>query len=439
MEPDGAEKTPQYSHSVTLDVAKCRGCTNCIKRCPTEAIRVRKGHAAITEYRCIDCGECIRNCPYGAKKAVTDPLALIREYDWKVALPAPALYGQFDEFRSIDQILSGLLAMGFDQVFEVPLAAELVADAVKDKIERMRSTRPVISSSCPAVLHLIQIRYPSLLPHVAPVIAPMELAGRMARQAAGTGKGRVGVFFISPCAAKMTDVRSPVGVEKSSVDGVIAIKDIFLPLRQAMAKVEIQPLSRAGSRGVAWARVDGESESVGERMRISVDGIVNVIQVLEAVENGTLNNTAFIEAMACPGGCVGGPLTVDNPFVAKTRIRNREERLKPRHDPECIATPFKWTNLDWSVPFEARGDLMLSGDRNRALEMEAEMEDIEASLPGLDCGSCGAPTCRALAEDIVKGNANVNACVFKLRESVRKLAAEMIELEQINPPSLDRD
>ncbi len=435
---DGPAKFPLYSHSVTLDVAKCRGCTNCIKHCPTEAIRVRKGHAAITEYRCIDCGECIRKCPYGAKKAVTDPLSAIKDYDWKIALPAPALYGQFDEFRSIDQILSGLLHLGFDQVFEVALAAELVADAVKAKIDRMKEVRPVISSSCPAVLHLIQIRYPSLIPHIAPVIAPMELAARMARQVAGKDRGIVGVFFISPCAAKMTDVRSPVGLSHSSVDGVIAIKDIFLPLRAAMGKCEIKTLSQAGSRGVAWARIDGESDAVGERLRISVDGIANVIEVLEAVENGTLHNTAFIEAMACPGGCVGGPLVVDNPFVAKTRIRNREERMPACHSANVIMEPFKWTNLDWTVPLDARGDLMLSTNIARALEMEAEMEAIEASLPGLDCGSCGAPTCRALAEDIVKGAAGVNACVFKLRENVRKLAAEMIELEQINPPSLDR-
>ncbi|MBQ1225608.1 MAG: 4Fe-4S binding protein, partial [Clostridia bacterium] len=55
------------NHSVTLDISKCKGCTNCIKRCPTEAIRVRNGHAIIKEEKCIDCGECIRLCPYKAK------------------------------------------------------------------------------------------------------------------------------------------------------------------------------------------------------------------------------------------------------------------------------------------------------------------------------------------------------------------------------------
>ncbi|HAR96891.1 MAG TPA: ferredoxin, partial [Deltaproteobacteria bacterium] len=51
-----------YVHSVTLDREKCQGCTNCIKRCPVEAIRVHDGKAKIIEERCIDCGECIRCC-----------------------------------------------------------------------------------------------------------------------------------------------------------------------------------------------------------------------------------------------------------------------------------------------------------------------------------------------------------------------------------------
>ena len=56
-----------YQHSVSLDVEKCKGCTHCLRRCPTEAIRIRDGHAVINPDRCIDCGECIRLCPHNAK------------------------------------------------------------------------------------------------------------------------------------------------------------------------------------------------------------------------------------------------------------------------------------------------------------------------------------------------------------------------------------
>ena len=84
-----------YQHSVALDREKCKGCTNCLKRCPTEAIRVRGGRAHIIDERCIDCGECIRVCYYHAKFAQTDPLSSLDQFKYKIALPAPSLYGQF--------------------------------------------------------------------------------------------------------------------------------------------------------------------------------------------------------------------------------------------------------------------------------------------------------------------------------------------------------
>ena len=113
-------------HSVRLDPEKCVGCTTCIKHCPTEAIRVRDGRARIIEERCIDCGECIRVCPHGAKRAVSDPFSIIDGFSRKVAVPAPTLVSQFER-SSVDRILSGLLKLGFDEVFEVAEAAELVA------------------------------------------------------------------------------------------------------------------------------------------------------------------------------------------------------------------------------------------------------------------------------------------------------------------------
>ncbi|MFR5855793.1 MAG: 4Fe-4S dicluster domain-containing protein [Lachnospiraceae bacterium] len=81
-------------HSVRLDREKCMGCTNCLKRCPTEAIRLRGGRAHIIDERCIDCGECIRVCDHHAKYAQTDPLSVIEQFKYKIALPAPSLYGQ---------------------------------------------------------------------------------------------------------------------------------------------------------------------------------------------------------------------------------------------------------------------------------------------------------------------------------------------------------
>ena len=121
----------KFIHSVTLDKDLCKGCINCIKRCPTEAIRVRDGKAHILAERCIDCGECIRICPHHAKKPLYDPLTILDDFKYTIALPPPSLYGQYNNLEEQDVVLAALLDMGFDDVYEVAKAAELVSDATR--------------------------------------------------------------------------------------------------------------------------------------------------------------------------------------------------------------------------------------------------------------------------------------------------------------------
>ena len=171
----------ENKHSVSLEANKCKGCTNCLKRCPTEAIRIRSGRAVINTDRCIDCGECIRVCPYRAKRAIYDPFECINDFKYKIALPAPALYGQFDNLDDLDYVLTGLIDIGFDDVFEVARAAELVSEYTRKYLRGTDVKKPVISSACPAVVRLISVRFPSLCENVLPLLAPIELAARMAK------------------------------------------------------------------------------------------------------------------------------------------------------------------------------------------------------------------------------------------------------------------
>ena len=207
----------QYLHSVTLDVDKCKGCTNCIKRCPTEAIRVRNGHAIIKQERCIDCGECIRLCPYKAKKAIYDKIEDFSNYKYKIALPAPAFYGQFDELDDIDEVLTALLRCGFDAVFEVARAAEIITEFTRRYMKKEGLPKPIISSACPAIVRLIGLRFSSLVDNLLPIMPPIEYAARLARKEALEAHPELSdddicVLFISPCPAKISYIKNPIVV-----------------------------------------------------------------------------------------------------------------------------------------------------------------------------------------------------------------------------------
>ncbi len=430
-------------HSVILDKDKCVGCTDCIKRCPTEAIRVRNGKAEITVERCIDCGLCIRVCRNNAKKAKTDPLSMIHDYKFKIAIPAPTLYTQFKGITDPNIILTGLKYLGFDDVFEVSKAAEIVTQETLKYIAEHDIAKPVLSSACPAIIRMIQIRFPSLIPNILPLISPKEAIARYVKTYfihQGMKEEDIGVFFISPCAAKVTNSRYPQVINKSYVDGVISIKKIYMELQPLLKKIkEPEVLSMSTSKGIGWADSGGEGRATGFENYIAVDGIENVIQILEKVENGKLEDIDFIECLACVGGCLGGPLTVEDAFVASHRMEKLKKEMSKKNrklrDIDLFSHPVK---LTWDKPLKVKSVLTLDDDREKALEMMEQLEAIYERLPKIDCGSCGAPTCRALAEDIVCGKAHVEDCVFMLREKVRNMAKDMVILSEKLPPSIQK-
>ncbi len=423
-------------HSVQLDTEKCKGCTNCIKTCPTQAIRVRNGKAKILDDRCIDCGECIRVCPYHAKKAITDSFDALNKFKYNIAIPAPTLYGQFAEANDINVILNGLLHVGFDDVYEVAYAAEIIT---KETL-RLRATdvleKPIINSACPAVVKLISTRFPNLINNIIPVISPMQLAGKLAKEKAVEEKGLnaddIGVFFITPCAAKATCSQYPIGLDSSFVDGAISIKDVYLKILPHLKKTEnLKPLSRAGFGGISWATSGGEASGAEKSNYIAVDGIHNVLKILDEIDNDKLQDIDFIELLACTGGCVGGPLTVENAFVAKRRVKRLATECS-EVGTDVVIDEKDIPNVLWNAPLPYTSKLNLDDDMFEAMRKLSLIEEIYENLPKLDCGSCGSPSCRCLAEDIVRGYTTEDSCIVRFKEKILSLAHSIESAEQNN-------
>ena len=410
-----------YEHSVYLDTPKCNGCTTCLKHCPTEAIRIRDNHAVINGDRCIDCGECIRVCPHSAKKANCQKLADMDRFKWKIALPAPTLYGQIDNLDDVDYVLDGLLKIGFDDVFEVSAAAELVTAYTRNYLKKEDVKKPLISSACPAVMRLICLRFPSLKENIIPLLPPMEVAANLARQRALKEHPElkpedIGVCFISPCPAKMSYVRNGFANYKSSVDVVVSIKDVYFQLISKMKfGDDIKSLSSSGMIGIGWASSGGEATAIFNDSYLAADGIDNCNRVLDQIENGNIPPLEFIELNACTGGCVGGVLTIQNPFIAKARLQGLRRYLPVSQnfvskDDEQLPESVLFDDFPVYKPISRLSDSM-----SESMRMMSQIQQLKSELPGIDCGSCGAPNCRAFAEDVVKGQTDLANCLIRQR------------------------
>lgn len=422
-----------YKHSVQLDVAKCSGCTTCLRHCPTEAIRIRDNHAVIDENKCIDCGECIRVCPHKAKKAVCGTLEELKNFKWKIALPAPTLYGQFENLDDVDYVLDGLKKLGFDDVYEVSAAAEEVSAYTRVFLKNRSDDKTVISSACPVVLRLIALRFPSLKGSVLPMLPPMEVAAINARKRAKKEHPElsdtdIGVFFISPCTAKVSYVNNGFAGYKSAVDVVIPIRDVYFSLINVMdPAVSPEMLSNSGVIGISWATSGGESTAIFNEKYLAADGIENVIHILDQVENDNIPKLDFIELNACTGGCVGGVLTIQNPFIAKARLQGLRRYLPVSqnnipNDAERVPDNYLFKDFPSYRPISMLSDSMIE-----SLNMMSQIQKIKAKLPGIDCASCGAPNCRSFAEDLVKDQATLDDCPilkYKSRNFTENKAGE---------------
>lgn len=375
-----------YQHSVSLNVSKCRGCTHCLKHCPTEAIRIRGGHAVINAARCIDCGECIRVCPYNAKKASCDKLSDIPKDKWKIAVPAPALFGQFDNLDDIDYVLGGLLDYGFDDIFEVARSAEIVSDYTRRYMKKSGIAKPVISSACPVIERLISLRYPYLAGNLLPILPPMEIAAKEAKENAiskhpGMTEDDIATVFISPCPAKVSYVKNRSEGKRSNIDFVVSMSDIYFELLGVMKKkTQPVPVSRTGMIGLGWASSGGEATAVFNDKYLAADGIENVMRVLEEMDNGSFPELEFVELDACPGGCVGGVMTVANPFIAKARLQSLRRYLPVSQN---------WaSDNDGTVPDEISvkekieyKPVSLGESMDKSIKMMSEMEKYESACP----------------------------------------------------------
>ncbi|MFH1312581.1 MAG: [Fe-Fe] hydrogenase large subunit C-terminal domain-containing protein [Candidatus Eisenbacteria bacterium] len=412
----------KYYHPIQFVGERCGGRMKCMRSCPTAAIRMRDGKARMIEELCVDCGECINVCPSGAIVPLTDPFTRSLDFKYKVALPSPVLYSQFRPEVDPRRIITGLKRIGFDYVCDVSRACREVSIAIDESIAQHRGRLPVVSSFCPAVVRLIQVKYPDLTGRVVPVDVPREIAARDFKQnlshELGVDIGELGVVYITTCPAKIVSIKQPAEKEKSWIDGAVSIVDVFAPLFSAVADLEDDEIDEDVARdftfGAGWSMLGEMTRLIGAEHSIAASGMSDVTKILDDIENSKLRDVEFVELSSCLGGCIGGSLVVENMYVARSSTLNllRKYGGKVEVDRDEVIEKYNRGHYSLEKKLAPRPLRPLDGNLARAIEKKKRKDTIYNALPKIDCGCCGAPTCIAFADDIVRGDGHIEDCIY---------------------------
>ncbi|MFT5875966.1 MAG: [FeFe] hydrogenase (group B1/B3), partial [Clostridium sp.] len=307
----------------------------CIRACSADALSIDEDKKAVIDNeKCIQCGACVYQCPFGAimdKSSVVDVTNVLMESKNDknkhiYAVIAPAIASQFT-YAKIGQVVSGIKQMGFKDVLEVALGADMVAQhETSEFIENIQEFKAMTSSCCPAFVSYIKKNYPELGKHVSSTVSPMIAISKLIKTTDPLAK----VVFIGPCTAKKMEIKE---------DDLKGITDYVLTFEELQAmldafEIDIETceeiaLNNASFYGRIFARsgglteavkhlVDAEDTSV-EFKPISCDGLIECDKALKLLKFNRLNGN-FIEGMACNGGCIGGAASLNHGQKDKTEV-----------------------------------------------------------------------------------------------------------------------
>jgi iron only hydrogenase large subunit-like protein len=417
----------KYYHAHQVITENCHAHMTCVRNCPTQAIRIRQNKAKISEELCVDCGTCISVCPQNAIEPITDTVLEISQFKYKVIVPSPVLYSQFDVSIHPYTIHLGLKKLGFDDVIDVSTSTAALAKVLIKYMEQYKGRLPLISSHCPSIIRLIQVKYPDLVELILPLDVPREVTAREIRknlpEKSHLKPEDIGIVYLAPCPAKIVSIKQPAEKEKSWFDGVLSINDIYsilfphiVDIHKNFCNTQV-PDDFIFSAG--WASLGGITREVSMANWLAVSGLDHVRKIFDDIENSRLRNVDFIEAYTCMLGCIGGPYNIENPYVARTN--NIKQRLKYEKsiniDEKELNSKLAEGFYYMEKPILPRPTSYFDSDLETSIKRMKEIERIHGKLRQTNCGCCGAPTCRAFAEDFVKGEVKLTDCIFLTRES----------------------
>jgi Fe-S-cluster-containing hydrogenase component 2 len=416
-----------FHHALNFKYDLCIGCSHCTSVCPTGAIHIENGSPLLDPNRCVDCGRCYLACPVNAIYIEQDDFQTIYNYKCPVVLIPSIFSAQFPEKISQGAVLSAIYHLGFKYVYEVEKSVDLMKEVIKEQILNSEREKPIISSFCPAIVRLIQVKYPSLVPNILPMRTPLDLTTLYIRKRLtdqGIPAEDIGIFYVTPCAASIAAVKSPVGEEKMPVEGVINMNylynKVFRVIKEGVYKLredefDFHPISQ---NSLYFTLTGGEIKDIEVGRNLAIDEIHNVSEFLEKLEDEDIDNIDYLELRACDESCAGGILCAGNRFLIEDRQKKRAQgkphTVTPEENKLLNYLPYLRENLKVGKVAPRSMDKL---DDNIAVAMRKMKRSFEINedLPQVDCRICGYQTCKAFSEAIVNNEADVRQCIFVQR------------------------
>jgi two-component system, NtrC family, sensor kinase len=420
--------------------AKCRRCYACVRNCPAKAIMVKEGQAQVLDERCIRCGSCVRVCAQKAKQiesGIEAVESLLASENKTIAILAPS-FPAFLRKATPQQLVGGLLKLGFNETMEVAFGAELVAREYARLMEK-NGGRTLITTPCPAVFYFIQQHVPELVPYLAPVVSPMVALGRVIKwEYAPEAK----VVFIGPCIGKKREMKDPevAGV----VDAVLTFTEMRALLESKDIRLLEMPEAEFNGPKPSIARIfpvsggllktAGISADILESDLVITEGKDRFLQVIEEVQKGGLK-AKFLDVLFCEG-CINGPVLEEegNLFTRKDKVvsylLSQKRREQSGRTDEGL---LRYRDVNMSRTFK---DLRATLPMPKEEEITAILAKVNKTKPEdeLNCGSCGYASCREKAVAVFQGIAELEMClpylIDKTEESYRELGRSHEEMKQ---------